>query len=157
MILLAEAERARDIASIFELFRRYDRDEHIADAVGELNDLQSNLRDLDRSILARNGVVDNGELFGDLELLQHSVAYTLQDVWTILGQMPDQAIGHDYRAAWKMIQKHCTSSRQYDLAKRLNIYNLFARALVRQLNRYSACFSYKSGSQMHCIALDVDR
>lgn len=138
MILLAEAERARDITSILDLFRKnIDRDESVADAIDELKNLRYLLQDLDRSIVARNGVVNNVELFDDLELLQHSVAYTLQDVWTILGQMPDQAIGHDYRAAWKSIQKHCSSSRQQSLARRLNMYNLFARALVRQLNRYS--------------------
>lgn len=140
MILLPAAERAEDIASIFELFRRHDRDEQIADAASELKTLSSRLRDLDRSIAARNGVVDSIELIDDLELLQHSLAYTLQDVWTILGQMPDQAIGHDYRTAWKTIQKHCTTGRQQSFAKRLGMYSLFALALVRQLNRYSACF-----------------
>lgn len=136
MILLAEAERARDITSILDSFRKFDRDESIADAVDELKNLRYLLQDLDKSIIARKGVVNNVELFDDLELLQHSVAYTLQDVWAILGQLPDQAIGHDYRSTWKSIQKHCASSRQQSLPKRLNMYNLFARALVRQVNRY---------------------
>lgn len=147
MILLAEAERARDITSILDLFRKsIDRDESITDAINELKNLRYLLQELDGSIIARNGVVNNVELFDDLELLQHSVAYTLQDVWTILGQMPDQAIGHDYRAAWKSIQRHCSSSLQQSLAKRLHMYNLFARALVRQLNRY--CIS--SLSHLDC-------
>ena len=137
MILLPEADRAKDIAAILERFRNYDRDNGITDAIGYLNDLRHFLRDLDRSIVARNGVIDNVDLIDDLELLQHSVAYTLQDVWAILGQMPDQPIGHDCRAAWREIERHCKSSRQQSLVGRLKMYNLFASALLRQLNRYS--------------------
>jgi hypothetical protein len=146
MILLAEAERARDISAILDRFRRsIDRDENVAETAEELTNLSHLLQNLDRSIIARNGVINNVELFDDLELLQHSVAYTLQDVWTILGQMPDQAIGHDYRMAWKSIQRHCSTAQHPSLARRLKTYNLFARALVKRLNRYCAftvCFDH---------------
>jgi hypothetical protein len=143
MILLAEAERAKDIAAAFDAFRRYDGNEEIVTAIELLGHLRHNLRELDRGITARRGVVNNTELFDDLELLQHSVAYTLQDVWLLLGMMlPEQAISHDYRAAWKEIQRHCSSSSSRGLCQRLDMYILFCRALIRQLNRYDLllCF-----------------
>jgi hypothetical protein len=143
MILLAEAERAKDIAAAFDAFRRYDGNEEIVTAIELLGHLRHNLRELDRGITARRGIVNNTELFDDLELLQHSVAYTLQDVWLLLGMMlPEQAISHDYRAAWKEIQRHCSGSSSRGLCQRLDMYFLFCRALIRQLNRYDQllCF-----------------
>ena len=141
MILLAAAERAKDISQILGKIRDYDRDESIDAATRQLANLHYQLCELDQSIVARHGVVKNAIFADDLELLQHSVAYTLQDIWTILGRMPDQAIGHDYRQAWKDISFHCRTSRKQSLPVRLEMYSLFAAALVRQLRRYSCLIS----------------
>jgi hypothetical protein len=134
MILLAEAERARDIASILGKFREYNPDKTIAAAIVQLNDLGQVLRDLARLIEASNGVVSR-IVANDLELLQHSVAYTLEDIWAILGRLPDQAIGHDYLNAWQAICVHCRNTRKQSLAMRIETYCLFGAAISRQLRR----------------------
>jgi hypothetical protein len=135
MILLAEAGRAKEIAQALGPFQEYERDPRIGDTIAELDDLRHHLRELSASLDDRRRYVDT--LFrDDVELLQHSVAYTLGDVWTILGQMPQEPIGHDYRLAWKDISRHCQySSRSQSLPDRLHTYNNFAMALVRKLNR----------------------
>ena len=135
MILLAEAGRAKDIANALGPFQDYEGDRKVGDTIAELDDLRHNLRELKRSIDDRGRNVDS--LFkDDVELLQHSVAYTLGDVWAILGSMPEQPIGHDYYRAWKDISKHTQySSRSQSLPDRLHKYNLFSMALVRKINR----------------------
>lgn len=78
MILLAEAERAKEIVQILETFRGYHDDPErrsIESTIDRLQDLRTISRDLDSLIEARDGVVSR--IFADdLELLQHSVAYT---------------------------------------------------------------------------------
>ena len=136
MILLAEAERAKEIANILESFRGSDPDNQrtVETTIDRLHDLSMVLRDLDRFIEAQDGVVSR--IFADdLELLQHSVAYTLGDLWTILGDMPDQCIGHDYRATWKKIAAHCRNARKESLHMRIETYTVFAAALCRILRR----------------------
>ena len=136
MILLAEAERAKEIAKIIDTFRNHDRDNRktIEATIDRLNDLSAVVQNLDRLIDAQDGLVSS--MFADdLELLQHSVAYTLGDLWTILGNMPDQCIGHDYRDTWKEISIYCRSARTESLPMRIETYALFAAALCRVLKR----------------------
>ena len=136
MILLAEAERAKEISKILDTFRGYDPDNRrtIEATIDRLDDLSAVLRDLDRLIEAQDGLVSS--MFADdLEMLQHSVAYTLGDLWTILGAMPDQSIGHDYRTTWKDIAIHCRSARKESLPMRIETYALFAAALCKVLKR----------------------
>ena len=134
MIVLQEAERAKDIANILGRFRDYDQDPNISGAVSHLKDLSQVLRELARLIEAKDGLVSR-IVADDLELLQHSVAYTLADIWTIIGLMPDQAIGHDYRDAWKRICLHCRNTRKQSLSMRIETYCLFAAAISRHLRR----------------------
>lgn len=134
MILLAEAERAKDIASVLGKFREYDPDNTIPSAITQLKDLSQVLRELAGLVEASNGVVSRITA-DDLELLQHSVAYTLEDLWTIIGRLPVQAIGHDYRDAWKAICIHCRNTRKQSLPMRIETYCLFAVAICRQLRR----------------------
>lgn len=134
MIVLQEAERAKDIANILGRFRDYDQDPNISGAVSHLKDLSQVLRELARLIEAKDGLVSR-IVADDLELLQHSVAYTLADIWTIIGRLPDQAIGHDYRDAWKQICIHCRNTRRQSLPMRIETYCLFAAAISRHLRR----------------------
>lgn len=134
MILLAEAERAKDISSALGKFREYDPDNTIPFAISNLKDLTHVLRELARLVEFKDGVVSR-IVADDLELLQHSVAYTLEDVWTIIGRLPAQAIGHDYRDAWKAICIHCRNTRKQSLHMRIETYCLFAAAICKHLRR----------------------
>lgn len=134
MILLAAAERAKDISSALGKFREYDPDNTITSAISHLKDLTQVLRELARLIEVKDGVVSR-IVADDLELLQHSVAYTLEDIWTIIGRLPDQAIGHDYRDAWKTICIHCRNTKRQSLPMRIETYCLFAAAICRHLRR----------------------
>lgn len=139
MILLAAAGRAKDIATALGAFLGHfdrDREKDISDTIAELDELRHSLRELHRPLDDRRRYVD-GLFRDDVELLQHSVAYTLGDVWTMLGRIPTQPIGHDYRMAWKDISRHCQySSRTKSLPDRLHQYNMFAMALTRNINRF---------------------
>lgn len=135
MIILAEAERAKDIAIALGRFRDYDPDNTIPNSINQLKDLSQVLRELARLIEVKDGVVSR-IVADDLELLQHSVAYTLQDLWTVIGRLPDHAIGHDYRDAWKQICLHCRNTRKQSLPMRIETYCLFAAAICRHLRRY---------------------
>jgi hypothetical protein len=134
MILLAEAERAKEVAKILDTFRGSDPNNQraIETTIVRLDDLSLVLRDLDRQIEVRDGVVSKIAA-DDLELLQHSVAYTLGDIWMILGDMPDECIGHDYRAAWKDIVANCRSAGNQSIHMRIDTYAVFAAALCRLL------------------------
>jgi GAF domain-containing protein len=132
MIILAAAERAKEVASILGKFREYDPDNTIPAAIAQLQDLSQVLRELARLIEAKDGLVSR-IVADDLELLQHSVAYTLQDIWTIIGRLPGLAIGHDYCEAWKAIVIHCRNTRRQSLPMRLETYCVFAAAIRRHL------------------------
>lgn len=137
MILLAAAARSSEICDILELFRsQIPTDRRAIDStINNLRDLIPVLRELARDIESRDGVVSR-VFADDLELLQHSVAYTLQDIWTILGRMPSQRISHDYHDAWKEILAHNRATRPQSLPMRIETYSLFAATLRRQLRGY---------------------
>ncbi|RMZ81754.1 hypothetical protein DV738_g1980, partial [Chaetothyriales sp. CBS 135597] len=135
MILQAEAARAKEIASIFDSFRDYVPEHRTAidHAADNLEALATILSELDRYLGTLDDVVPSRTLADDLELLQHSVAYTFGDLWTILGDMPDECIGIDYRNAWKTIVSHTESARKESLHMRIEAYVRFAAALCRML------------------------
>lgn len=134
MILLAAAERAKDISNALGKFREYDPDNTIPSAISQLKDLTHVLRELARLVELKDGLVSRNDA-DDLELLQHSVAYTLEDIWIIIGRLPDHAIGHDYRDAWKAICIHCRNTRKQSLPMRIETYCLFAAAICKHLKR----------------------
>ena len=152
MILLAEAERAKDIANVLEKFRDYDPDRAIDSTINKIRDLTPVLRELAANIERQDGVVSRG-FADDLELLQHSVAYTLQDIWTILGRMPSHHISHDYRDAWKQIQLHSRATRTQSLAMRIETYCLFAAALRRHLRGYILSYTRASPTNIELVTL----
>ncbi|RMZ76062.1 hypothetical protein DV737_g5008, partial [Chaetothyriales sp. CBS 132003] len=137
MILLAEATRAKEIASILDGFRDYETNNRraIDTTVTNLEDLSNVLRDLDSYIDARGGLL-SPKFAADLELLQHSVAYTLGDLWAILGSMPDECIAIDYRDTWKNIVAHTESAGRQSLHRRIETYTFFATALCRELRLF---------------------
>ncbi|RMD40095.1 hypothetical protein DV735_g5035, partial [Chaetothyriales sp. CBS 134920] len=139
MILQAEATRAKEIASILDTFSDYVAEhrkaiDHTAD---NLETLSFALSELDRQLSTLDDGVPSRKFADDLELLQHSVAYTFGDLWTILGDMPDECIGIDYRKAWKAIVSHTDSARRESLHMRIEAYSLFTSALCRMLRGQS--------------------
>ena len=107
MFITAAARRATEIAVVLQKFRKYTTDSttdtEVAASIARLNDLSQVLRQLARLIDAGDGLVARVDT-DDLELLQHNVAYTLGDIWTIFGQLSEEANLSDYQVAWRQIR-----------------------------------------------------
>jgi len=137
LLLTQEADRAQDIADILGTVRAHDTG-HVQDitlAISGLNSLCWALRDLNDQITDKEGRVLLS-FVRDLQLLQDSVAYTLQDVWTILGKIPSDPFPIHYREAWKEICQYCITVGRQSLHMRLENYKLFVYALCKVLQRY---------------------
>nr|KAK5439015.1 hypothetical protein LTR18_008451 [Exophiala xenobiotica] len=134
LLLAEEAGRALDIAEILSTVRKFDQD-HVQPftlAITGLNDLSWALRDLNHQIDLAGSAVTRS-FAGDLGLLQNSVAFTLQDVWHILGKIPPDAPRIDYRNAWKEVTRYCHGMGKQTLDMRLSTYKLFTFGLCRVL------------------------
>lgn len=139
LILGEEAGRAQDISDILSAIRNHDR-EHVQEitlSITKLNDLSWALRELAGQIEAAKGRISRS-FADDLILIQNSVAFTLQDVWTILGKIPRPPTGQDYRRAWKEIHGYCSGMGKQSLHLRLQTYQLFLYALCKVLKRYES-------------------
>ncbi|KAK5208944.1 hypothetical protein LTR41_005342 [Exophiala xenobiotica] len=138
LLLAEEAGRALDIAEILSTVRKFDQDhvQPITLAITGLNDLSWALRDLNHQIDLAGSAVTRS-FAGDLGLLQNSVAFTLQDVWHILGKIPPDAPRIDYRNAWKEVTRYCHGMGKQTLDMRLSTYKLFTFGLCRVLKRQS--------------------
>ena len=136
LLLREEAGRAQDIAEILSTLRNSDQDheQDITLAITGLNGISWALRELDKQIAAVNGRLTKA-FAGDLKLLQNSVAFTFQDVWTILGRLPRVAIAADYQSAWKEVVRYCLSMGKQTLNMRLKTYELFTYSLCKVLQR----------------------
>lgn len=137
LILDGEAGRAQDISDILSTIRNSDKDnvQDLTLSITKLNNLSWALRELAGQIDAANGKVSRS-FADDLELLQDSVALTLQDVWTILGKIPKNPTGGDYRRAWKDVVRYCTEMGRQSLHLRLETYQLFIYGLCKVLKRF---------------------
>ncbi|KIW37552.1 uncharacterized protein PV06_10199 [Exophiala oligosperma] len=136
LLLAEEAGRALDIAEILSSLRKFDQDhlQPITLAITGLNDLSWALRELNDQIDLAGGEVTR--VFAtDLTLLQHSVAFTLQDVWHILGKIRPDATKLDYRNAWKEVTRYCHTMGKQTFDMRLSTYKLFTFGLCRVLKR----------------------
>jgi hypothetical protein len=136
LLLREEAGRAQDISEILNTIRNNDLDDEqdITLAITGLNGLSWALRELNKEIDAVNGRLSK-TVANDLKLLQHSVAFTLQDVWTILGRLPRVAIAADYQDAWKELVRYCMNMGKQTLDMRLKTYQLFTYSLCKVLQR----------------------
>jgi hypothetical protein len=137
LILDGEAGRAQDISDILSSVRSNDQDnvQDLTLSITGLNNLSWALRELASQIDAVKGRVSRS-FADDLGLLQNSVAFTLQDVWTILGKIPKNPTGGDYRRAWKEVVKYCAEMGKQSLHLRLETYQLFIYGLCKVLKRY---------------------
>jgi hypothetical protein len=138
LLLRQEAGRAQDLAEIFNTIRNHDaeHEQDITLTITGLNSLSWALRELNKQIDAVNGRLTRPVAL-DLKLLQNSVAFTLQDVWTILGRLPRIATADDYREAWKEVVGYCIDMGKQSLDMRLRTYELFTYALCKVLQRYA--------------------
>ena len=136
LLLGGEAGRAQDIADILSTVRNNDQDhvQEITLAITGLNNLSWALRELSDQIDAIQGVITRS-FADDLDLLQNSVAFTLQDVWTILGKLPRVPTIADYQNSWKEICRYCLDMGKQSLHMRLETYQLFLYALCKVLKR----------------------
>jgi len=136
LILDGEAGRAQDISDIFSLIRNSDKDniQDLTLSITGLNNLSWALRELGSQIDAVQGRVSRS-FADDLGLLQNSVAFTLQDVWTILGKIPKNPTGEDYRKAWKEVVIYCSEMGKQSLHLRLETYQLFIYGLCKALKK----------------------
>ena len=136
LLLREEAGRAQDIAEIFNTIRNNDEDheQDITLVITGLNGLSWALRELNKQINAVDGRLSK-TFATDLKLLQKSVAFTFQDVWTILGRLPRVAVAADYRDAWKEVARYCINIGRQTLDMRLETYELFTYSLCKVLQR----------------------
>lgn len=136
LLLREEAGRAQDIADILSTVRNFDQDhvQEITLAVTGLNDLGWALRELHDQIELVRGVITRS-FADDLGLLQNSVAFTLQDIWAILGKIPRDPSRLDYRNAWKDVTRYCQDLGKQTFVMRLDSYKLFLFALCKVLRR----------------------
>lgn len=136
LLLREEAGRAQDIAEILNTLRANDEDheQDITLVITGLNGLSYELRELNKQIDAVNGRISK-TFASDLKLLQNSVAFILQDVWTILGRLPRVARPADYQRAWKGIVRYCNNLGKQTLDMRLKTYESFAYSLCKVLQR----------------------
>lgn len=136
LLLREEARRALEIADILSIIRNYDPDQEreITLAITWLNNLSWELRGLDVQIEAARGVISRS-VADDLELVQTSVAFTLGDVWTILGKIPLNPTRAAYQDAWREISRYCLDMGKQALHMRLETYQLFLSALSRMVRR----------------------
>ncbi|KAL2410476.1 hypothetical protein ABEF95_001759 [Exophiala dermatitidis] len=138
LLLREEARRALEIADILSIIRNYDPDQEqeITLAITWLNNLSWELRGLDVQIEAARGVISRS-VADDLELVQTSVAFTLGDVWTILGKIPLNPTRAAYQDAWREINRYCLDMGKQALHMRLETYQLFLSALCRMVRSKS--------------------
>ncbi|KAI1617192.1 hypothetical protein EDD36DRAFT_157139 [Exophiala viscosa] len=126
------------LRNILTNIKRYDR-EHVQEislALEELHLLSWTFRKLDNQIRAPGCRL--GTTFSrDLRLLQLSAAFTLQDVWTILGKIPEVAIDIDYLTAWQNVRLYCRHMGEQNLFTILKTYKHFAYGLRMFLLRHS--------------------
>src|ERR1700743_207919 len=136
LLLREEAGRAQEIAEILSTIRNNDLDneQDITLAITGLNGLSWALRELNKQIDAVSGRLDK-TFANDLRLLQNSVAFTFQDVWTILGRLPRVAIAADFQDAWKEVVRYCMNIGKQTLDMRLKTYELFTYSLCKVLQR----------------------
>ncbi|KEF60880.1 uncharacterized protein A1O9_02442 [Exophiala aquamarina CBS 119918] len=136
LILDGEAGRAQDISDILSQIRNFDKDnvQDLTLSITGLNNLSWALRELAAQIDAVQGKVSRS-FADDLGLLQNSVAFTLQDVWTILGKIPKSRTGGDYRRAWKEVVRYCAEMGKQSLHLRLETYQLFIYGLCKALKK----------------------
>lgn len=137
LILGEEAGKAQDISDILSVIRGHDED-HVQDitlSITALNNLSWALRELKGQIDAADRKISRS-FANDLDLLQSTVALTLEDVWTILGKIPREPIGTDYRRAWKEVCRFCVEMGKQSLHVRIDGYQLFIYGLCKVLKRY---------------------
>ncbi len=136
LLLSEEATRAQDIADILNTIRSFDekRVQEITLAIAALNDLSWGLRELGDQIDSVGGIISS-TFADDLSLVQNSIAFTLQDVWTILGKIPRNATRADYRDAWTEVRRYCLEMGKQTLPMRLDTYKLFLFGLCKVLRR----------------------
>ncbi|KIV94928.1 hypothetical protein PV10_02645 [Exophiala mesophila] len=136
LILGEEAGRAQDISDIFSSIRLQDPDhvQEITLAITALNNLSWGLRELAGQIDAADRKISRS-FANDLDLLQSSVALTLEDVWTILGKIPRNPTGAEYRKAWKEVCQYCVDMGKQNFHIRIDRYKLFIYALCKVLQR----------------------
>lgn len=136
VLLHEEAGRAVDIADILGIIRKNDLD-HVSDitlAITELNHLSWALRELNHEIDVVDGKVSRS-FMDDLNLIQQSVAFTLEGVWSILGKLPQQPTATDYENSWKEVCRYCLDLGKQSLHMRLAVYKSFLFALCKVLKR----------------------
>ena|SRR5882757_1619513 len=136
LLLCEEAGRAQDISDILSNIRSSDQDhvQEITLAITRLNELSWALRELNNQIDAAGGRL-NKTFADDLTLLQNSVAFTFQDIWFILGKIPRDPSGVDYRNSWKEVGRYCKNLGKQSLHMRLETYKLFTYSLCKVLQR----------------------
>lgn len=140
MSLVAEAEKAEDIAAGFSKFLSAlpDQATEVTALISELYAISSALRDLDTTVQSREYGLNVPLIEKDLELVRLSLAYTLKDVFDKFGDVdtgPNLPTIGAYRQIWKDIWIHFKTERRGTLCERLENYRRFILELGYVMKR----------------------
>ena len=140
MTLIAEAEKAADIADALGKFKVAvtDAATEITALVSELYAVGSILRDTDTAIKSPEYGRNIRLIEDDLDLARTSLAFTLEDIFRILGGIGAGAkdlTTAAYRQTWEEICTHFRHEGRQSLCARLEMYRRFLLELCKILRR----------------------
>ena len=143
MTLIAEAEKAEDIADAFGKFKVAvdNQAAEVTALVSELYAVGTALRDVNTAICSSEYGRSLRLVEDDLDLVRSSLTYTLDDVFRILGEIGNGARDLKptaYRQTWKDICFHFQLDGRPGLGSRLQTYRLFILQLINIMRRSAA-------------------
>ena len=140
MTLIAEAEKAEDIADALAKFK-VAVDDHatvITALVSELYAVGSALREIDTAVYSPEYGNNLNLIEADLDNVRRSLEYTLDDVFRILGRIGQGAeilSSSAYRLTWKEIARHFESDARGGLLNRVEVYRQFLILLCNRIRK----------------------
>lgn len=135
MTLVASAETAQDIASVFNKFLD-PVPEHSAEITGLISvcfALSSALRELAEVLLDPRLQSRQDLIKADLQTLLRSLGYTFDDVHRLfggIGRTTHISPSAGYRAVWRDVESHFREESNNTLSQRLKFYRMFLDDMI---------------------------
>lgn len=135
MYLLASAERAEDIASVFNKFLD-PVPNHSAEITGLMSvcfALSSALRELAQATSDPRWQTGQFQIKDDLQTLLRSLDYTFNDVHRLfggLGRTTSISPSAGYRQVWREVESHFREESNNTLSGRLRLYGIFLDDMI---------------------------
>lgn len=135
MALIATAETAEDVASVFHKFLEpvSESSTQITGLISECFALSSALRELANAIQDPRNRGRYANVADDVQMTVSSVDYTFSDVHRLfggLGRSTHLTISAGYRAVWREMEDHFYNESRNTLCERLEFYKRFLKDLT---------------------------